>query len=131
MEKQVWNAASKDSVGLQNVLSKEQISNYMWKDRVDATVLTSANENIEKGSESTSQGMVEDIEAIETELNKNDVQNIISTNDVFESGDQALPENFEFKKGISKIYFHNDAYHVIMVNKVMPKTNKTLDEARG
>lgn len=129
MEKQVWNAASKDTIGLKDFYENHK-GDYMWKDRVDAVILSSANEDmIKKAKKGLTKG--ETIEAIQTELNMDGNQNIMSTNGIFESGNQALPDDFEFKKGVSKIYKHNDAYHVVMVNAVMPKSPKTLEEARG
>ncbi|WP_323788528.1 peptidylprolyl isomerase [Psychroserpens sp.] len=129
MEKQVWNAASKDTIGLKAFYEKHK-SNYMWEDRVDAVILSSANEKmIEKAIALLDKG--KSTEIIEAELNQDEAQNIISTTGVFELGDQALPTDFEFKKGVSKIYQHNDAYHVVMVKSVMSKSHKTLDESRG
>lgn len=129
MEKQVWNAASKDTTGLKAFYENNK-SNYMWEDRVDAVILSSADEKmIEKAVALLNKE--KSIEDIKEELNKGETQNIISTSNIFESSNQALPQDFEFKKGISKIYRHNEAYHVIVVNTVMPKSIKTLDEARG
>ena len=129
MEKQVWNAASKDSVGL-NAYYENHKNDYMWEDRVDAVILSSANEKmINKAIKLLNKGTA--IETIEAELNQDEAQNIISTKDVFEFGNQALPKGFEFKKGTSEIYKHNDAYHVILVDSVMPKSIKTLSESRG
>ena len=56
---------------------------------------------------------------------------MISTANTFEEGSQVLPQDFEFKEGVSQIYEHNESYHVILVKKVLPATNKTLDEAKG
>jgi len=42
-----------------------------------------------------------------------------------------LPKDFNFEEGISKIYFHNDAYQVVKVDKVLPETQKTIEEAKG
>jgi peptidyl-prolyl cis-trans isomerase SurA len=129
MEKQVWNAATKDSTGLKIFYEKNK-SNYMWEDRIDAVILSSADEKmIEKAVDLLNKNKT--VEEIKEELNKGETQNIISTSNTFESSNQALPKDFEFKKGISKIYTHNEAYHVIMVNSVMSKSVKTLDEARG
>jgi len=129
MEKKVWNAASKDTVGLKAFYEVNK-NNYMWEDRVDAVILSSANEKMaKKVIKLLNKGKT--IEAIETELNRDDTQNIISTSGVFEFGNQVLPKDFEFKKGISEIYMHNDAYHVIMVKSVISKSHKTLDVARG
>ncbi|WCO02764.1 peptidylprolyl isomerase [Psychroserpens ponticola] len=129
MEKQVWNAASKDTVGLKAFHANNK-DNYMWEDRVEGVILSSANKNmIEKAIKLLNKGKT--IEAIEAELNKDEAQNIISTSDIFELGDKELPKDFEFKEGISKVYEHNDAYHVIMVKTVISKSHKTLDAARG
>ncbi|RKE92178.1 peptidylprolyl isomerase [Ichthyenterobacterium magnum] len=129
MEKEVWNAATKDSVGLEAFYEKNK-SNYVWQDRVDAKVFSSSKKEVvseaikllEKGKTA---------EEIATVLNANGAQNIIVTSDVMEKGHRALPIAFEFKKGVSKIYNYNDAYHVIDVSKVMPQGIKTFDEARG
>jgi len=129
MEKEVWNAASKDTVGLKAFYEKNK-DNYMWKERVDAVILSSADEDIaKKAMELLKKG--KSIESIEAKLNKGDAQNVISTNGVFELGDQVLPENFEFKNGVSKVYKHNDSYHVFMVNAVISKSHKSLEGARG
>ncbi|WP_425077810.1 peptidylprolyl isomerase [Psychroserpens sp. S379A] len=129
MEKQVWNAASKDTVGLKTYYENHK-SDYMWHDRVDAVMLSSAGEKmIKKAIKLLDKGKT--VESIEAELNQKDTQNIMSTKGVFEKGNQVLPKDFEFKKGISKLYNHNDAYHVVVVNSVLPKSSKTLDEARG
>ena len=129
MEKQVWNAASKDTVGLKAFYENHK-NDYMWQDRVDAVIFSSANKKyVEKAIDLLNEG--KSIEDINAALNQNGAQNIITTSNVFELGDQALPKDFEFKKGVSKIYNHHDSYHVLMVNDVFPKTYKTLDEARG
>lgn len=129
MENEVWNAASKDSIGLQNFYDNHK-ANYIWKDRVDAVILSSASKStIEQVKSELAKGISE--ENILENMNTNDDLNVISTADVFEKGNQALPEGFEFTEGVSKIYKHNDAFHVLKVNAVMPSTNKTLEEAKG
>ncbi|MGS2727830.1 peptidylprolyl isomerase [Psychroserpens sp. BH13MA-6] len=129
MEKEVWNAASNDSIGLQKYFENHR-DNYLWKDRVDAVVLSSASKSdIEKVQ--TQLKKDSSIEDILTNLNVGDEMNVLPTKGVFEKGDAILPENFEFEEGISKIYNHNDAYHVFKVHSVMPEGQKTLDESKG
>ncbi|MEH6535503.1 MAG: peptidylprolyl isomerase [Psychroserpens sp.] len=129
MEKEVWNAASKDSVGLQNFHETNK-ANYVWKDRVDAVILSSASQKtITKVKSGLEKGV--SVEEIIPEMNTKNELNVISTADVFEKGHESLPSDFEFKEGVSNIYQHNDSYHVVMVNVVLPAGNKTLDEARG
>ncbi len=129
MEKEVWNAAAKDSTGLQDFY-KNNSSKYVWKDRVDAVMLSSASKgNIDNIKQQIDQG--KSIEDILSDINSEGKSNVLSTSKVFENGDDVLPSDFEFKKGVSKIYEHNDAFHLIWVKDVLPASTKTLDEARG
>ncbi len=129
MEKEVWNAAVKDTVGLKKFY-KNNTSNYVWKDRVNAVIISSASKNdIEKVKKELEKGT--SVENIMTTINIGGKLNVLPTADVFEAGNQTLPEHFEFKEGVSQIYNHNDAFHVVNVNSVMLAGNKTLEEARG
>lgn len=129
MEQEVWNAASKDSVGLQDYYTKNK-SKYVWQDRADAIMMSSASKaHIEKVKQQLEKGV--SVEEILSNINSNGKSNVLSTSNVFERGDDVLPSNFEFKKGISEIYQHHDAYHVLMIKEVLPSSTKTLDEARG
>lgn len=129
MEKQVWNAASKDTLGLQNFYEANK-SNYKWEDRAEAVILTSASKSIiDDAKVKLESGTA--VEAIIKEFNTDGKQNIISTSNVFEKGNISLPSDFQFKEGISEVLNHNDAYHVVLVKKVIPAGYKTLEEARG
>ncbi len=129
MEKEVWNSAAKDSIGLKKFYEKNR-SNYIWPDRVDAVMWSSASEKtIQTLKTNLDQGV--SIDSISAIVAADDTLNAITTARVFEEGNQMLPENFKFEKGISKIYEHNDSFHVIAVNTVLPSTNKTLEESRG
>ena len=129
MEQEVWNAAAKDTVGLKNYY-EAHASNYVWSDRADGIVISSASkssiENVKKELEKGTS-----VETIMTKVNAGGEMNAIPTKGVFEKGNQALPENFEFKEGVSEIYEHNDSYHVVLVNSVLPAGGKTLEEAKG
>ena len=129
MEQQVWNKAITDTLGLKNYYLKHK-ENYFWNDRVDAIVATAADEkDIEKVIQLYDKG--ESIDAIKSQLNTETSQKVIFTKDIMEANHQALPEDFEFKEGISKTYFNNDAYHVVFVSKLLPKGLKSFDEAKG
>jgi len=129
MEAKIWNAVKLDTVGLQNYFNENK-ANYFWEDRIDAVVATSAKEkNINKVKKMLKKGVA--LEDIKTQINKDDSQNVIFTSHIMNAEHQALPKNFIFKKGISKVYFYNDAYHVIEVKRIIPKSLKTLEEAKG
>lgn len=129
METKIWNAVKKDTVGIKNYYNTNK-DKYKWKERIDAIIASSTKEkDIKEVKKMLSKGT--DIELIKQKLNKGDTQKVIFTSGIMTASHQALPKDFDFKTGISKIYFYNDAYHIIKVNKILPEANKTFDEAKG
>ncbi len=129
MEKEVWNKASKDTLGLEAYYSKHK-AKYQWEDRVDVVMASSADEsNMKSIRKMMKSGKSE--EEITTALNTEDKQNVIFTKGTFDTADSKLPTNFEIKKGVSKVYAHNEAFHVMDIKAVLPAGTKTLEEAKG
>lgn len=129
MEKEVWNKASKDSTGIEDYYNKNK-SKYQWTDRVDVVMATSAEKsNMKKIRKLMKRGKSE--ETIKDELNTDDKQNVIFTKGIYRTDDVILPSKFSAKKGVSKVYQHNESFHVIDVKAVLPAGQKTLEEARG
>jgi peptidyl-prolyl cis-trans isomerase SurA len=129
MEKEIWNKAAKDTVGLEAYYQKNK-SKYQWGERVDIVMATSANEAYaKKALKLMKKGKL--VEDIKQALNTDNKNNIIFTTGVFNQNDSKLPSGLEIKKGLSKIYAHNDAYHVIDINAILPAGTKTLEEAKG
>ena len=103
---------------------------YQWNTRVEVVIVSSADKaSIGKALKMMKSSKAE--EAINGALNTDAKQNIIFTNGIFNTDDIKLPLNFEVKEGVSRVYQHNDAFHVIDVKAVLPAGNKTLDEAKG
>ena len=129
MEKEVWNSAVKDSIGLQKFYETNK-SSYVWGDRADAVMFSSASktaiQKIQANLERNSTRI--DVASLIADTNQ---LNVITTARVFEKGDQMLPSDFKFEEGVSQIYEHNESYHVVFVNTVKPSTIKTLEESRG
>jgi len=129
MEAEVWNAAKDDSLGLQKYF-KQNSSKYIWKKRAVATVASSADKNvIKKVGKMLSKDS--DTEKIKKSINKKGQLNVIFTSGTMDEGHQALPTNFQFNKGLSEIYQHNDGYVIVKVDDVIPSTPKTFEEAKG
>ena len=129
MEKEVWNAAASDTIGLQNYYKMHK-DDYFWEDRVDVEIATSAKENdIKTVARLLRRGQSAD--DISKELNTDKEQKVIFTKGIRPSNDQSLPHDGILRTGLSKIYHYNNAYHVVKVNALLPKTNKTFDEAKG
>lgn len=129
MEKEIWNAAAADSIGLQNYYKSHKDA-YFWENRVDAIIATSAKEkDIQTVEKLLKKGKT--VEAINKELNTDTVQKVIFTTGIKPSTYQGFPKDVVLNKGLSKVYQYNDAYHIIKVEALLPETTKTFEEARG
>ena len=129
MEKEIWNKAAKDTVGLENYYEKNK-TKYQWQERVDFVMASSADEDIAtKVFKLMKRGKSQ--EEIENALNNDKEQNVIFTKGVYDTNDNRLPSDFNAKKGVSGVYNHNEAFHVINVNEILPAGTKTLKEAKG
>ena len=129
METTIWNASKTDSIGIQDFYNSHK-NNYVLPERVNAIVASSSKQKtLKRVSKLLQQGMA--LDQIKKLVNSNDKIEVIFTSEIMDATHQALPEQFEFKKGMSKVYKHNDALVIVQVKDVFPKTIKTLDEAKG
>lgn len=129
METKIWNATKSDTLGIESYYNQNK-QNYKWNTRVEAIVASASQEedikvvaNMLESSKS--------VESIKEELNTNGKQKVMFTSGTFEANHQALPNDFEFKEGLSKIDYQNNMYYVVKVTKLIPESYKNLDEARG
>ncbi len=129
MEKEIWEKAKTDSIGLQKFY-KENATKYQWTDRVDAIILSSTNQDIiNKANKLLKKNKSAD--EIRASLNTADVVNVMAKSGVYEHDSDVLPKGLKFKKGISKVIKEGDYYFIAKVNKLLPARAKTLDEAKG
>ncbi len=129
MESEIWNAARKDSVGLKSYFEKNTLK-YHWKRRIVATVASSVDESIiKKVSNYLKKGWSAD--KIKETINQNGKLGVIFTKDTMAANHQALPKEFKFKKGVSDILKHNEAFIVGKVDDIINQKPKTFKEARG
>ena len=128
MEDKIWNKVKNDTLGIEQYYNDNK-SNYYWESRVEAIVATSPSQKtIKTVKKLMSKG--ETVENIKKKLNA-DSQKVIFTSGLMNKDHQALPDRFEFKEGLSKIYQTNDTFYVVKVAKVIPEVEKTLEEAKG
>ncbi|MCF7567799.1 peptidylprolyl isomerase [Sabulilitoribacter arenilitoris] len=129
METTIWNTAKTDSVEIRNYYNANK-EKYVLPKRIDAVVASSAKQRtLKKVANLLEQNMsLEDIKKL---VNNNGEVNVVFTSSTMDANHQALPDNFQFTKGISKIYKHNKAFIVAKVNEVLPKQLKTFEEAKG
>ena len=129
METEIWNASKQDSIGLQDFYNANK-GDYFWNERIDAIVASSSSKSIvKKVKKMMESGSSE--EDIKSALNTQKTINVIFTSGTMDAEHQTLPENFEFKKGVSKVYAHNDGFIVANVNAILPQESKAFDDAKG
>ena len=129
MEKEIWERAKTDTIGLQKFYEDHK-SEHLWKNRVEATILSSTKlDEIKKAQALLKKGT--EVQTIKDKLNLNNVVNVMSNTGVFEEGSDVLPKGTKFEVGVSEIVKEGEYYFITKVDKVMPKAIKTLDECRG
>lgn len=129
MEKEIWEKSKTDTIGLQKFYEAHK-SNYQWKNRVEATVVSSTKMDVIKQAQKyLKDGKTSDF--IKEKLNTKGMVNVMANAGTFEEGSDALPKGTKPQVGISDIIKEGEYYFVTKVTKVMPAGPKTLDEARG
>ena len=129
MEKEIWEKAKTDTIGLQNFY-ESRINNYRWGNRLDAVVLTSTKMDVAKKAQKLlKQGKTADF--IKEKLNLNGKVDVMSNAGIFEENSDALPKGLVKKDGVSDIIKDGEYYFIVKINKHLEAGPKTLDEARG
>lgn len=129
METTIWNTAQTDSIEIQNFYNNNK-NNYVWPERMEGLLASSAKQNVLKKVAKLLENNM-DIEQIKKLVNNNGEVHVIFTTGNMDLNHQALPSDFNVKKGLSKIYKHNDAFVLAQVKEVFPTTLKTFEEAKG
>ena len=129
MENTIWNASKTDSLDIQEFYNSNK-KKYILPERIDAVVASSTKQKtLKKVSKLLEENM--SLDRIKNLVNSNDSVEVIFTSGIMDAEHQALPKGFKFKKGMSKIFRHNDAFEVVQVKEILPETEKTLEEAKG
>lgn len=129
MDKNIWKKSKNDSVGLQEFYNKNK-TNYLWNDRVNATIYSStANSTAEEILNLLQLNTTS--EEIKKQLNTKDKINVIISEGIFEKGKRELPQDFDVVEGISRIYSKNNEFVVVNVDEIIPAGVKELSEVRG
>jgi len=128
MEKEIWEKAKTDTIGLQNFYEAHK-ANYKWGNRVDAQVFSSTKQDVAKKAQKfLKQGKSADY--IKEKLNVKGAVDIIANEGIFDENSDALPKGKK-ENGISDVVKEGDYYFVMKINKHMETAPKTLDEAKG
>jgi peptidyl-prolyl cis-trans isomerase SurA len=129
MKNNIWQVAKLDSIGLKQYYEDTK-DNYMWKERVDADIISSTNEaSAKKAQELLKEGI--EITKIKELLNTDGKVNVIVTSGIYETDQNELPKSIEIKDGVSEIYKRDNSSVVVNVKEVLPPSIKEFINVRG
>ncbi|MBF6608672.1 MAG: peptidylprolyl isomerase [Flavobacterium sp.] len=129
MEKEIWEKAKKDTTGLARFYTNNS-GKYRWENRLDVIIASSTNMDvIKKAQKFFKQDKTTDY--IKEKLNNKDAVNVMTTQGIYEEGNDALPKGLKYKKGVSDILKDGEHFFVVKVNKLLPAGPKSLEDAKG
>ena len=129
MEKEIWERSKSDTIG-QKQFYLDNISNYNWKNRVQADIFSSSDKSIvTKALKFAKKG--KDVNYIKENLNVDGKVNIMVQSGLYENDDKIIPKSIQPKKGLSDIVKEGDYYFFLNTKEVLPSQPKDFLEARG
>ncbi|MDH3321498.1 MAG: peptidylprolyl isomerase, partial [Flavobacteriaceae bacterium] len=130
LQKNIWDKAENDSVGLQQYFNANQ-EKYTWKKR---GVLTIASCTQEEKAVLVKKYMTEgkSTDEIKDLINEGATIHVLFSKAKLEEGSSKLPQDYVLKKGVSDIYT-DEPHHFTIINtsEIIPPSNKKLNETRG
>ncbi|MBF6653584.1 peptidylprolyl isomerase [Flavobacterium columnare] len=126
MEKEIWNKAKQDSIGLKNYFEQNKL-NYQWKNRAKVIIVSSTNEQLVKKAQKILRENTT-VDLLKEKINTKEVVHVIPKEETIEEG---MNPNIILKEGVSKIYKEKEYFYVNKVLKVLPAGQKTLEEIKG
>jgi peptidyl-prolyl cis-trans isomerase SurA len=130
MNLKIWDKSFVDSTGLATYYDEHK-TEYMWPERADLLIAKCFNENAaKKVLKYMKRGKSK--EYIEKKINKDAQVGVTFQTGIITPENDVLPEGFEWKKGVSKIYKKSDTDFVIVdIKKFVEPQVKTLEETRN
>lgn len=128
-DQKVWSKAVKDTTGLEEFYAGNK-DKFLWEERVDATIYTCKSTSISAAViKSLKKGKSK--AEILTRQNAKSELNLQVKEGIYLKEDEDILAKIDWKEGISESVELDDQHYVVLVNRVIPKEPKKLDEARG
>lgn len=129
-DKTIWTKAVKDSVGL-NEFYQNHIENYMWDNRIKATIVNCANETIANKVLKKLQKDGVDIESVQLKMNKKSPLNMDKNSGVFVKGENEFIDQIDWVLGASNLIVDNNNVKIVYVHELINPQPKSIAEAKG
>jgi len=130
LQDKIWTKAEKDTIALAEYFNRNR-ANYNWKQRANLILATCTKQDkATLVQQLLKQGKT--IDEIKQTVNEGATINVLFSEGILEAGNNKLPKEYSFAKGVSKVY-NDDKNHfvIVKVNEVMPSASKELKEAKG
>lgn len=129
MEDKIWNPAKEDSVGLAGYFAKHREA-YERPEKYDVLVVNSTDlASAKKARKLLKKGRSN--QEIKEDLNTDGKVHIFCTKALVDEDDALLPEGYEVKPGVSKIYEEPNEFAVVDLKETVPSEKMNLDDVRG
>ena len=130
----VWNKAIEDTVGLQ-IFYTANSSNYIWENRVDATIYSCVNlataKRVKRALYKKHRGNFTDVEIL-TETNNIAPLSLQINSKKFINGENEYIDAVNWKVGIAgDIKTEDGSYVIVDIHEVLPSEIKAFDQTRG
>jgi peptidyl-prolyl cis-trans isomerase SurA len=130
-DQKVWSKAVKDTSGLR-LYYEQHKQNYLWGERAEVTIYKCLNEKIAKEARKMLKDKKDEKQIVDA-LNKTSQLNVSVENITYLKGENKDVDN-NWKEGIAEKDIKDERENkvqVIVVNKILPPSPKTLAECRG
>lgn len=128
-DKKVWSKAVKDTTGLRDFYEKNK-TNYMWPDRLDASIYTCASTDISKEVRKLMKS-IDDDDTLMARVNKTSQLNLQVKSGKFIKGDNEIIDKITWKVGITGDIPKDNQIAFVKVKRLIPSGPKSLEEAKG
>lgn len=130
-DQKVWSKAVKDTAGLRAFYEKNK-NNYLWDERAEVTIYRCLNEKVSKDVRKMI-AEKKDEKMIQEAINKSSQLNVSVDNITYLKGENKNIDD-NWKAGVAPKDVKDEKENkvlVIVVNKILPKSPKTIGECRG
>ncbi len=129
-DQKVWSKAVKDTAGLKAFYEKNK-NNYLWDERAEVTTYKCANDKIAKEVRALLKKKKSEKEIVDA-INKTSQLNVAAESITYLKGENK-DVDATWKEGVSAtdIKDKDNKVTIIVINKLLPKTPKTIAEAKG
>ena len=128
MQDKIWDVAKNDTLALK-LFYDNNISKFKSNEKIIGTIISSKDKKHLKKVIKLWEKSITDQE-ISKQLNYNSQVVVLSTGE-FDITNPLLPQNENFKRGISKIIEFDNNYVVIKVDDIIPSSSLTFEKIKG